>query len=521
MTTRMCGLRSIAVVALVASMVFGTTSTAYAVPPVGQLGKLTATDGAAGDGLGQCVAISGDTMVVGAPKDDGVGADSGSAYVFRRTAGVWSQQTKLTAADGATGDAFGAAVAISGDTIVVGAPMDDGVAADSGSAYAFTRAGGVWSQQAKLVPATPGLRDQFGIAVAVAGDSAAVGALNDDDKGIDSGAAYVFTRSAVLWSQQAKVTAADGAAGDHLGRAIAIFGDTVIAGALSDDGVGADSGSAYVFTRSAALWTQQAKLVAADAAARDYFGGAVAVSGETAAVGAFGDDDLGTNSGSAYVFTRAAGVWTKQAKLTASDGTSLDNFGSSVALAGDTLFVGAPNDAAKGTASGSAYAFTRSLGAWSQRVKLTAWDAAANDRFGASVAVSSEAAAVGAPGDDDKGTDSGSVYAFSSSAPTSITIKTNATTSKIGGVPILSGLVTPSGLVGQNIVVYVKKAGKSYWTYSSNRTVYDRYGVPSWQYKYYFKRGMTKGLYTYKAFVPAWPGYQASTSPTTVSVRVK
>ncbi|HEX9092578.1 MAG TPA: hypothetical protein VF902_01215, partial [Coriobacteriia bacterium] len=110
---------------------------------------------------------------------------------------------------------------------------------------------------------------------------------------------------------------------------------------------------------------------------------------------------------------------------------------------------------------------------------------------------------------------------FTAVQPTSITIKTNATTSRIGGIPILSGLVTPSGLVGKNIVVYVKKPGKSYWTYSSNRTVYSRYGVPSWQYKYYFKKGMAKGIYVYKAFVPTMLGFVASTSPTTVAIRVR
>jgi hypothetical protein len=106
-------------------------------------------------------------------------------------------------------------------------------------------------------------------------------------------------------------------------------------------------------------------------------------------------------------------------------------------------------------------------------------------------------------------------------APTSITIQTSATSTSIGKTPILSGTVSPAGLIGKVIVVYVKKPGKSYWTYSSNRVVYSRYGVPSWQYKYFFKKGMAKGVYTYKAVVPAYAGFAPSTSPTTVSIRVK
>jgi hypothetical protein len=106
-------------------------------------------------------------------------------------------------------------------------------------------------------------------------------------------------------------------------------------------------------------------------------------------------------------------------------------------------------------------------------------------------------------------------------ALTSITIKTNATTTSIGKTPILSGAITPNGIIGKIIVVYVKKPGKTYWTYSSNRVAYSLYGNAAWQYKYFFKKGMAKGTYTYKAAIPAYPGYLASVSPTTVSIRVK
>ncbi|MGI8758559.1 MAG: Calx-beta domain-containing protein, partial [Acidimicrobiales bacterium] len=219
---------------------------------------------------------------------------------------TWAQQAKLTAIDAAAGDRFGRSVAVSGDTAVVGAYLDDDAFAgtDSGSAHVFTRTGTTWAQQAKLTAIDAAAGDRFGRSVAVSGDTAVVGAPFDDPTDTDSGSAYVFTRTGATWAEQAKLTAADGAADDHFGRSVAVSGDTAVVGAHfdDDDDAGTDSGSAYVFTRTGTTWAQQAKLTAADAAAYDYFGYSVAVSGDTAVVGARGDDDAGLDSGSAYVF---------------------------------------------------------------------------------------------------------------------------------------------------------------------------------------------------------------------------
>ena len=382
--------------------------------------KLTASDSAAGDNFGTSVAVHGDTAVIGMDGDD----DGGSAYVFTRTGEGWSQQAKLTASDPAVGDSFGISVAVHGDTAVIGAWGDDDGGSGSGSAYVFTRTGGVWSQQAKLTASEPAAGDNFGISVAVHGDTAVIGAYLDDDKSIiDSGSAYVFTRSGEVWSQQAKLTASDATVGDSFGIAVAVYDDTAIIGAWYDDDGGSDSGSAYAFTRSGEVWSQQAKLTASDPAADDWFGYSVAISGDTAVIGMDGDDDGGSDSGSAYVFTRTGGVWSQQAKLTASDSAADDSFGISVAISGNTAVIGASFDDDGGSDSGSAYLFTRSDGVWSQQAKLTASDSAENDYFGTSVAVSGDTVLIGAFGDDDGGlTDSGSAYVFALTYPLTITL---------------------------------------------------------------------------------------------------
>ncbi|MBN2243444.1 MAG: FG-GAP repeat protein [Acidobacteria bacterium] len=378
--------------------------------------KLTASDGAAGDYLGRSVAISGDTVVVGADYDDDKGIDSGSAYVFVRSGNAWSEQQKLTASDGAAGDYFGWKVAVSGDTVVIGAYGDDDKGIESGSAYVFVRNGGSWSEQQKLTASDGAEGDYFGDSVAISGDTVVVGADYDGDNGVESGSAYVFVRSGGSWSEQQKLTASDGAAGDFFGWNSAIDEDTVVIGAYGDDDTGVESGSAYVFVRSGGIWSQQRKLTASDGAEGDYFGDSVAISGDTAVVGADYDDDSGFESGSAYVFVRSGGAWSQQQKLTASDGAAGDYFGWSVAITGDTVVIGADYDDDKGTNSGSAYVFVRSGGTWGEQRKFTASDGAAGDNFGRSVAVSPDAVVIGAFGDDDRGTDSGASYVYKKSA---------------------------------------------------------------------------------------------------------
>ncbi len=383
-----------------------------------QQAKLLAADGAANDSFGKSVSLSGDTALIGSYGDDDKGLQSGSAYVFTRSGTAWTQKAKLLAADGAASDYFGTAVALDGDIALVSARGDDDKGDYSGSAYVFIRSGTTWTQQAKLLAADGAANDRFGDSVALSGTTALVGSPYSDDKGSESGSAYIFTRSGTAWSQQAKLTAGDGADSAIFGYSVALSGDTALVGAYWGNGIVSYSGSAYVFTRSGITWTQQTKLIAADGAAYDSFGCSVALSGVTALVGAYYDDDKGADSGSAYVFTRSGTTWTQQAKLTAGDGVANDQFGISVALSGDTALVGAHYDDDKGADSGSAYVFTRSGTAWTQQAKLTALDGAAGDYFGLSVALSGDTALVGAYYDDDKGSASGSAYVFTRSGTT-------------------------------------------------------------------------------------------------------
>jgi hypothetical protein len=440
----------------------------------------TTGQGFAPDQFGRSVAISGDTMVVGAPYEDsgatGVNGDaadnsaevSGAAYVFVRSGGVWTPQAYLKASNTDMSDNFGTSVAISGDTVVVGAPFEESAAtgvngnqADNsghcGAAYVFVRSAGVWSQQAylKISNTYPsrqsvlGLGDQFGASVAISGDTVVVGAYAEDNAatGVNSsvmnftvaqaGAAYVFVRNGTTWSQQAYLKASDTSTEARFGSSLAVFADTVVVGAGA---AGPEPccqhrpGAAYVFARSGTTWTQQTRLTASNAEDGDSFGASVAVSGhnllsaDTVVVGAISEDSAATavngnqadnsalDSGAAYVFVLSGGVWSQQAYLKASNTDAGDNFGQSVAVSGDAVVVGAPVEMSAATGvngnqtddtavyAGAAYAFALSGGIWSQRAYLKASNMEANDVFGWSVAIDGDTAVVGAYGESSAAT---------------------------------------------------------------------------------------------------------------------
>jgi uncharacterized repeat protein (TIGR01451 family) len=314
-----------------------------------QQAKLTALDGDAEDLFGASVAIYGDTVLVGAYWDNVEGrSDQGSAYIFVRNGTTWTQQAKLTASDGVTSDpSFGYSVALSGDTALVGA-LGNAVQ-NKGSAYIFVRNGTTWTEQAKLTASGSVIGDSFGGSVALSGDKAIIGATGVD-VGANSaqGSAYVFVRTGTTWSQTAHLTASDGAPNDHLGNSVAISGDTVVVGAMGDDSsISEDVGSAYVFVRNGTNWTEEIKLGHAlwGSEANDRFGSSVAIYGDTVLVGAEWDNVGGISAqGSAYIFVRSGGTWLPQYKLTASDGAASDHFGFSVAISGDTAMVGAYGD---------------------------------------------------------------------------------------------------------------------------------------------------------------------------------
>jgi len=367
-------------------------------PTVTQI-VLTPSDGSSSVHFGQSLSISANTALVGAPSE---GGDTGAAYVFVFSGGVWSQQAKLTASDGVSGDQFGSSVSVDGATAVIGA---SGANSAQGEAYVFMQSGSTWTLQAKITASDGAAGDQFGVSIAVSGASAVVGASGSAS---GQGAAYVFAAAGSAWSQQAKLTAADAAAGDLFGASVSLSGTTAVAGAA---GKFVGTGAAYVFINSSTSWSQQAKLTAADGASGDLFGFSVSISGDTVLAGApiktcqfsCGTARAG-GLGGAYVFIRTGTSWSQQAALVSSDGGGA--FGYSVAVSGTTAIV--LENYNNSFLTGAAFAFVRSGTNWPQQAKLAASDLVVGDGL-ASAAVSGSAALVGAPG---KTGGLGAVYAF-------------------------------------------------------------------------------------------------------------
>jgi hypothetical protein len=439
------------------------TATLAAAAPV-QEAYIKALLPKAGENLGSAVAISGDTMVVGASAQD-LGA--GRAYVFVRRGSNWSQQAELRPAVKLAGyDGFGASVGIVGDTIVIGASSDpssatgvngnprDNFARGSGAAYVFVRKGNTWTQQAYLKASNTGANDHFGTSVTISGETVAVGADYEassetgvngdpgDDSAPGAGAAYVFVRQGTNWSQQAYIKASNAEGGpypDHFGMAMAMSGDSLVVTAMLESsnatGINGDqsdnssflAGAAYVFVRNGTTWSQQAYLKASNtgtAGAHGLFGRSVAISGNTIVVGANMETSNATGvngnqndtsasfAGAAYVFLRTGTTWAQQAYLKASNTGAGDLFGLSVGIWGDTIVVGANGESSNATGthgnqsdnsatnSGAAYVFVRSHGTWSQQAYLKASNTGNDDNFGQAVAIWGDTVVVGAYGED-------------------------------------------------------------------------------------------------------------------------
>ena len=463
--------------------------------------KLAASDTVENDYFGVSVAISGDTVVVGAHGNDDLGYNSGSAYIYEKPNIGWvdsNQETaKLLASDGADGNLFGVRIAMSGDSVVVGAWGDDDSGDRSGSAYIFEKPGTGWAdsnqESAKLTASDGAANDYFGYSVAISGDTVVIGAFWDDDFGDSSGSAYIFENAltqnsienkkdiidieasdadadypiifsmlggsdvslfdidastgllsfkvapdfenpqdvdanntyeatikltddsgesntyavsirvsdvayegpmpkALSFKELNKLTASNGEADNHFGYSTAISGSTLIVGAYGYD---IETGRAYIYQYNTLSdqFEQVAQLKASDGTANDRFGRSVAISNDTAVVGASMDDvyDIPV-AGSAYIFEKPGTGWAdsnQTAKLTASDGAVNDYFGTSVAMSGDTVVVGALYDDDSGDASGSAYIYEKPGTGWAdsnqERAKLTASDGADGDYFGVSV----------------------------------------------------------------------------------------------------------------------------------------
>jgi len=329
--------------------------------------KLTASDPIINQNFGKAVGISGagTRIIVGAFGDDIQGHRSGAAYIFDFDGVSWTEKEKFFGYDGGPGDKFGSSAAISGTGkfAIVGARFEDDAGTNSGSAYMFEESNASWSAQ-KITASDAEPHAFFGFHGALSdnGKRVIVGARADDDKGTDSGSAYIFDYDGANWTETAKLTASDAATGDRFGRSVSMShpGNRVIVGALYDDHIGADAGSAYIFDYDGTTWTETVKLTASDAAGGELFGQGVSISGagDRVSVGARTDDDGGSDSGSAYIFDFDGVNWTEIAKLTASDAASGDQFGWYVSLS-DTgrVVVGAPFNDDGESDSGSAYIY--------------------------------------------------------------------------------------------------------------------------------------------------------------------
>jgi hypothetical protein len=382
--------------------------------------RLTRTAGVGQERLGVSVAMDGDLAVSGALASPAKVANGGAAVVFRRAGTAWAQEAVITGSDTATNDAFGTSVAVSGGVVVVGAPLASPVGSQSGAVYVFRKIGGVWVQTQRLVAPDAAALDWFGQAVAIFGDTLVVGSPRDDDAGSSSGSAYVYRWDGVAWTMRQKLLAADGAKGDEFGAALAMDGDAVVLGARFDDDPtsGPDSGSAYVFRRGAAGFAQEGKLLANDKAQFDLFGSAVAISGDRI-VGGAPQADVGgvADVGAAWVFKRTAGVWAAEDKLSSAGGGPLDKLGSAVALSGTVALVGAPLFGIQGASYGTAWFYEFDGAAWVRTRQYLVAGGTVNDEAGTAVALSGRFGMVGADRDPTKGQNAGAVHALVATPP--------------------------------------------------------------------------------------------------------
>lgn len=315
-----------------------------------QQAKLIAQPAYAGDTLGGNVALKNNIAMLGAINRDDRGENAGAVFAFERTGNSWVQKQILTANDAKAGDAFGQSIALTEQFLVIGAPHSDAPHKDSGSAYVYVRENNSWHFQSKLTARDGADGDLFGISVAIDGDTILVGADLNDEKAEKAGAVYVY-------QFDGKLMANDGGNTDIFGVRVAIFGDTALISARRDDidGIGKDAGSAYLFERINDKWTQTQKLVAPDPKADDRFARGVALSKDMAFITAMHHDEKGNNAGALYLYKKQQGQWQYASKVFANDAAPEDRFGWNIAASNNIAIIAAPHRDDKGEGSGAAY----------------------------------------------------------------------------------------------------------------------------------------------------------------------
>ncbi len=366
------------------------------------------------DSFAHSASIDGDLAVVGAPDhrpQSSTSASPGAVYVYAWNGSAWAQDAELGPSDQSYYESLGYSVSLSGTTLIAGAYNDN----SAGSASIYVRGSAGWTVQQEMTP-PPGEAGQFyGYAVAVSGETAAI-VWAGDARGTETygvGSVFVWVRANGAWALQQELVSPNGTSELGFGSGgVAIAGDTLVVGTTyTPAGIDAVASAAYVFTRTNGVWNAGQGLVSLDKAANDGFGGAVAVATDTIVVGA--PHVLG-GDGAAYTFTSKGGIWTEQQELVAADGADGDQFGSAVAVQGDTVLVGAPLHFDRQAKAGTTYVFQQSGGAWTQTQELKSLEGNAGESFGSSVALSAQNALVGADTDPypTSGVSAGAAYVF-------------------------------------------------------------------------------------------------------------
>lgn len=381
--------------------------------------KTVASDQEIDDQFGYSVAISGNWAIVGSPLEDRTpSGNEGATYIFKYNGSTWTEEIKFQPSDLGMDDNFGHSVAISENWAIVGSPLQDGSSgSNEGVVYIFKYDGSIWTQESKIQASDKDVDDNFGHSVAISGESIIVGSpLEDLTVGGNEGSAYVFEYNGSIWTETSKFQPSDLNIDDNFGNAVSISGNRAIVGSpLQDGSSGSDEGVAYIFKYDGSTWTQDTKIQALDKDMDDNFGHSVAISGDYAIVSANKEDTGGTNAGSAYIFKYSDEMtWIQEAKIQASDKDMNDNFGYSAAISGDYVIIGAKDE---DTNAGATYVFKRSETVWAEEAKIEASDEVTGNEFGHSVALSGEYIIVGSPLDDAGGNDTGASYFYQLSPP--------------------------------------------------------------------------------------------------------
>jgi hypothetical protein len=401
---------------------------------------------------GRAVCINGDYAIVGALQDDHSGlTDAGAAFVYHYEGGAWVFQAKLISGDPDAVDHYGRSVFINDTHAIVGCSYSDDPATYNGSAYIYVNNNGTWTQQAKLLASDRRRTDRFGVGVGIYGDYAVVGCYGADytvngTTYSNGGAAYVYHFNGTSWGEEQRLIPNTPFTEEKFGWGVSIYDQTILVGTSEDrnnntDGV---AGSAYFFTLQNGTWVQSAKVSPSDIKDGDNFGCAVSLYKDYAIIGAFEDDDKGTDAGTSFIYQNVNGTWTMQQKLTASNGAAGDDFGYSVGIYENMAIVGAYHSNKGYSDTGSAYLFTRDGSTWTQTTELVADDPAYNDQLGWFVSITNGWAiagdprwdAVRTPASTDKATNEGCALIWS--------IPTVSTTNP----PILSSLTPAKAATG-------------------------------------------------------------------------